>query len=453
MSTTKYEHIRIPVLKKTDFSTWKIKMLMFLEATNPDYIDRINDGPHEPRKLVPSAVVDGVEIPEHYVAKDKFEWTAEEKADVLKDAKVRNILHNSLDEVLSNRVITCKTAKEIWDALEVQCQGTVAIKKNRRTLLIQEYEQFEAKADESLTEVYDRFLSLLNELSLVGKVYDSEDSNTKFLRALTEDWDTQTSILRHHYDLNEISLDEIYGMLKTHDMELQQRKYRKSNRNKGVALKVDSRSSGSTKGKAKASYPDESSNTDDDVESNIDDSNADESSSDEDIQEMVALLVKGFKKFKLRKQKKQFNSSKRSSRSGEKKEKDSKTEKLDKSKVRCYNCDGMGHFANECKKAKKQPGKALITGNTDWMDSDSDEEEVRYALMANADEPIASTSEKVHTTNYNCDLNSVSELRSFLNSLHTSFRSQTLENTRLINEVSELRKRNDHLESELIFLI
>ena len=113
----------------------------------------------------------------------------------------------------------------------------------------------------------------------------------------------------------------------------------------------------------------------------------------------------------------------------------------------------MGHFANECKKAKKQPDKAFITGNKDWMDSDSDEEEVRYALMANADEPIASTYEKVHTTNYNCDLNSVSELRSFLNSLHTSFRSQTLENTRLINEVSELRKRNDHLESELIFLL
>ena len=83
MSTTKYEHVKILVLKKTDFSTWKIKMLMFLEATDPDYIDRINDGPHEPRKLVPSAVVDGVEISEHYVAKDKFEWTVEEKVDVL----------------------------------------------------------------------------------------------------------------------------------------------------------------------------------------------------------------------------------------------------------------------------------------------------------------------------------------------------------------------------------
>ena len=113
----------------------------------------------------------------------------------------------------------------------------------------------------------------------------------------------------------------------------------------------------------------------------------------------------------------------------------------------------MGHFANECKKTKKAPGKALITGNKDWMDSDSEDEEVRYALMANADEPKASTSEKVHTTNYNCDLNSVSELRCFLNSLNTSFRSQSLENSRLINEASELRKRNNHLEAELIFLL
>ena len=121
------------------------------------------------------------------MVKDKAEWTTEEKNMVLKDAKVRNILHNSLDTVLSNMVIALKTAKEIWDTLEVQCQGKTAIKMNRRALLIQEYEQFEAKHDEGLTEVYDRFLTLLNELSLVGKEYDKEDSNTKFLRSLPEE--------------------------------------------------------------------------------------------------------------------------------------------------------------------------------------------------------------------------------------------------------------------------
>ena len=32
-------------------------------------------------------------------------------------------------------------------------------------------------------------------------------------------------------------------------------------------------------------------------------------------------------------------------------------------------------------------------------------------------------------------------------------RSQSLENSRLISEANELKKRNDHLEAELIFLL
>ena len=123
-----------------------------------------------------------------------------------------------------NRVIACRTAKEIWDTLEIQCQGTKEIKKNKRAILIQEYEYFEAKSDESLTDVYDRFLTLLNELALLGQMYPNEFSNTKFLRSLPEEWDVQNSIFRYGNDLKTVSLDELYGMLKTHDLELQQRK-------------------------------------------------------------------------------------------------------------------------------------------------------------------------------------------------------------------------------------
>ncbi|KAL8134798.1 hypothetical protein AgCh_009713 [Apium graveolens] len=210
---------------------------MHLEATDPDYLDVINDGPYKPTKLVPATPT----VAEHFQLKEKSEWTPEEKVFVLKDAKVRNILHNSLDSLMSNRVIAYKTAKEIWDALETQCQGIMAIKKNRRAVLIQEYEHFKAKSDESLTDIYDRFLTLLNNLSLVGKVYDLQDSNTKFLRALNEEWETQTSIIRHQYDLEIVTLDEIYGMLRTYDLEVQQRIERKNNKGKLVALKVNAK--------------------------------------------------------------------------------------------------------------------------------------------------------------------------------------------------------------------
>ncbi|XP_074327970.1 uncharacterized protein LOC141665885 [Apium graveolens] len=140
---------------------------------------------------------------------------------MLKDVKVRNILHNSLDNIVSNRVIVCKTTKAIWDALETQFQGTMAIKKNKRVVFVQEYERFDAKPDETITNIYDRFLTLLNDLSLVGKEYNKEDSNTIFSRALPEEWDAQATIIRHKYDLDLLPLDKVYEMLKTYDFEIQ----------------------------------------------------------------------------------------------------------------------------------------------------------------------------------------------------------------------------------------
>ena len=74
------------------------------------------------------------------------------------------------------------------DTLKVQCQGTEAIKKNRRALLVEDYERYETNPDEDLTDSYDRFLNLLNKLSLTGKEYEAEDSNTKFIRSLPEEW-------------------------------------------------------------------------------------------------------------------------------------------------------------------------------------------------------------------------------------------------------------------------
>ena len=47
--------------------------------------------------------------------------------------------------------------------------------------MVQQYEAFEAKLEETLTETYDRFTKLFNEFALHGKQYDNDDVNTKFL--------------------------------------------------------------------------------------------------------------------------------------------------------------------------------------------------------------------------------------------------------------------------------
>ncbi|KAK1356459.1 hypothetical protein POM88_049715 [Heracleum sosnowskyi] len=218
-SVSRYETIRVPILRPVEYPIWKVKMTMFLEATDPEYLDRIYDGPHMPTKLSP--VVDGQE--QKTVPKEKKDMTPEDISSIAKDAKVRHLLHSALDNVMSNRVIGCKTAKEIWDALEVRCQGTGAIKKNRKTILTQEYEHFDSRPNETLTETYDRFCKLLNDLSLVNKEYELEESNLKFLLSLPEKWDLKTTTIRDNYELADTDLDEIYGLLKTHELEIEQR--------------------------------------------------------------------------------------------------------------------------------------------------------------------------------------------------------------------------------------
>ncbi|XP_074347061.1 uncharacterized protein LOC141685884 [Apium graveolens] len=157
-------------------------MAICMEVTDPEYLNRIYDGPHRPMKLAVAVV--GQE--EKMFDKDKKDYSLKDFSSIIKDAKVRHILHNSLVSFMSNRVIGCKTAKKIWDTLEVKCQGTTAIKKNRRTILTQKYEYFDSKSDESLTEIYDKFQKLMNDLSLVDKEYDLKDSNSNFLLALPE---------------------------------------------------------------------------------------------------------------------------------------------------------------------------------------------------------------------------------------------------------------------------
>ena len=106
------------------------------------------------------------------------------------------------------------------------------------------------------------------------------------------------------------------------------------------------------------------------------------------------MIVKGFKKMKFRKQRKDGRSFRKAGKSGNAERfkktegREQKASGIDKSKVKCYNCDRMGHFAADCTRAKsnKGQGKALITGNKDWMDSsDLEDEEVNYALVANTD--------------------------------------------------------------------
>ena len=74
------------MLKQAEYPTWKVKMMMYLESSDLEYVDRILQGSYIPKKLVPQA--NGVV--EHYIKKTKSGMTPEEKTKYLNDSKVKN---------------------------------------------------------------------------------------------------------------------------------------------------------------------------------------------------------------------------------------------------------------------------------------------------------------------------------------------------------------------------
>ncbi|WP_375619070.1 hypothetical protein, partial [Bartonella sp. AC134YNZD] len=119
-----------------------------------------------------------------------------------------------------NKITSCDTAKEMWDKFEVMHAGTNLVKESEINMLTREYELFKMeKGGESISSLYDRFTNIINNLKALGKTYPLEEMVRKFLRVLPRSWQPKVTALTQT-DLKKLSLDELYGSLLTHEMDM-----------------------------------------------------------------------------------------------------------------------------------------------------------------------------------------------------------------------------------------
>ena len=85
-----------------------------------------------------------------------------------------------------NNIVNCDTAKQIWEKIEILCEGTEEVRSNQRRILISQYEGFMAMPKESITDVFERFNKLINDLQFHDKYYEAGEVNLKFLLTLPD---------------------------------------------------------------------------------------------------------------------------------------------------------------------------------------------------------------------------------------------------------------------------
>ncbi|KAJ9565935.1 hypothetical protein OSB04_001901 [Centaurea solstitialis] len=383
-----------PRFKKDNFALWKTRMELFLSGSDPQIPYFLENGPHVPTKPVHAvpAAGDQPPIPARELVKPVTNWNDEDRRLVNIDTKARSLIAMSLPDDVFHSVCHLRSAKEIWDTLCVQYEGTAVLMESRKIFLVRQYESFIHQKDEILSQIHQRFNCLLIDLKIIGTIYPNSEVVTKFMEALPKHWEIYTSCLTMSKDIKTLTLSELYGILLNREQQKKLKKNlirdTKDSKSTSVALVSDSVPTVATP----------SSVTITEIESSDSDM-----SEDPDFNESLALLTRSLTD-------------------------NPKTEPVDKATAICYNCQGKGHFANDCRYRKSQfapssaksssknpkyqrlkekykkmkfqrKGKGLIAEDCDWDDVSSDdssnEEDTQVALMAIIEEPTLALMAKI----------------------------------------------------------
>ncbi|XP_070026093.1 uncharacterized protein [Nicotiana sylvestris] len=127
---------RPPLFNGQYYSWWKNKMNDHIIGEDYELWDIVTDGPLATKMKNEEGVV---------VPKTRADCTAEDLKKWEKNAKAKKWLVCGLGPDEYSMIQSCTTAKEIWDTLQVDHEGTPQVKRSRGTLLYSQYENFTMK--------------------------------------------------------------------------------------------------------------------------------------------------------------------------------------------------------------------------------------------------------------------------------------------------------------------
>ncbi|GJT37477.1 putative ribonuclease H-like domain-containing protein [Tanacetum coccineum] len=208
-SSTMVVAAKLPLLNPGEFELWKMMIEQYFLMTDYALLEVIVNGDSPPLKRI----IDGVE--QTYPP-----TTAEEKLARKNKLKARGTLLMALPNEHQLKFNTYKCAKTLMEAIEKRFGGNKESKKTQKTLLKQQYENFNGSSSEGLDQTYDRLQKLISQLEILGETISQEDMNLKFLMSLPSEWKTHTLIWRNKPHLDTLSMDDLYNNLKIYETKI-----------------------------------------------------------------------------------------------------------------------------------------------------------------------------------------------------------------------------------------
>ncbi|GJY08998.1 zf-CCHC domain-containing protein [Tanacetum coccineum] len=185
---------RPPLFESDSFIYWKNRFETYVKSKDLDLWHVITNGDFQPIQQNPETKLDEV-IP--------FEKQSDDlKKKLAKNNEAKMVIYNALPRKEYERIFMCNNQ----------------VKDNKIDLLVQQYEQFVISEDETIDSAFARFNTIITSLKALDEGYSSKNYVRKFLRALHPKWRAKVTTIKELKNLTSLSLDELIGNLKVHEM-------------------------------------------------------------------------------------------------------------------------------------------------------------------------------------------------------------------------------------------
>ena len=157
---------RAPYFNGSNYPYWKMRMETYIKANDFDSWQVISVGDYQVNVNAEARL------------------TQDQKKAIEKNNTAKNLLLTTISPSEFYLISSCTTAKQVWDTLSETYEGTRTIKDTKINALLQRYELFKFKPEEKVKDVFDRFVSITNELASLGKKLEESDLVRKMLKIL-----------------------------------------------------------------------------------------------------------------------------------------------------------------------------------------------------------------------------------------------------------------------------
>ncbi|KAH0636428.1 hypothetical protein KY290_036873 [Solanum tuberosum] len=186
--------------------------------------------------------------PESLRANPTLQKVRSHEEEITKGPKALSFIHTVVSDSIFTRIMTCESAKKVWDMLKQEFQGSDGTRQMQILNLRKEFEMLRMKETEKVKDYIDRIMKIINHIRLLGKNVEEQRIVEKVMVTLPEKFEAKISSIEDTWDMFHVTLNELSNAL----LAVQKRKaFREEESTSEIALVVVQRSKAQLNGESK----------------------------------------------------------------------------------------------------------------------------------------------------------------------------------------------------------